>query len=158
MKEMVLKLVSPSFLNGSKTPRHDEMHLWLCEPENQILAISTANPAASDIEIITKEQEVPVYSSSYSKYLQGVCDARIKYYATETEQKLRWLRQLIIDFKPSLGSISGVIAQMKVYRDAFATFNDNPHLLVITYDKINRYDRLLREERISILRIEPPIQ
>jgi hypothetical protein len=158
-------MVSPSFLNGSKTIRHDDMHLWLCEPENQILAVKTATPKITqgkDIKIICKEQEAPIYSKSYSKYLQGVCDAIITYETRhpvalklhDDDDDFYWKRRkVIIDFKPVLGSVSGIIGQMKVYRDSLAGGHDTS-LLIITYDKVNKYDRLFDEEGIAVLRIE----
>lgn len=157
-------MVTPSFLNGSKTPKHDDMHLWLCEPANQILAIKTANPKANngkDIKIIGKEQEAPIYSQSYSKYLQGVCDAIITYetrhpalikFSEDDDDFFYNRHKVIIDFKPVLGSVSGIIAQMKVYRDSI---KGDTNLLVITYDKTNKYDRLFQEENIGVLRIDP---
>lgn len=60
--------------------------------------------------------------------------------------------RILIDFKPTLNSISGIIGQLKVYRDCIGPSD----LMIITYDKNTKYDPILKEENIYILRIEEP--
>ena len=58
--------------------------------------------------------------------------------------------KLLIDFKPKLNSISGIIGQLKVYKDCMGPSD----LMIITYDKNEKYDPILKDENIHIMRIE----
>lgn len=57
--------------------------------------------------------------------------------------------RILVDFKPVLTSISGVIGQLKVYRDCIGRSD----LMIITYDENHKYDPILKDEGIHIMRI-----
>lgn len=58
--------------------------------------------------------------------------------------------RILVDFKPILTSISGIIGQLKVYRDCIGPSD----LMIITYDKNEKYDPILKDENIYIMRID----
>jgi hypothetical protein len=258
----------PSESNNSKTPQHDDMHLWLCDKDNQtylIRSVAEKEPRLKELsepkpydghklgdrdydfntEIMTEvsgfstdsnieqlEIEVPVYTGYNSSYLQGICDAiltwnsnRIRLYkiyklvhnkdgngeiksddapkvfcptcyekkCNENAAKFRGEKfetlaknesyhrktydidksvpirygsthtrvgysGLIIEFKPKLTSISGVIGQIKTYRDSFKNRGKYQscklYPVIITYDQNTKYDSILENQGIYIIRIK----
>lgn len=191
---------NPSSLNNSKTAKHDDIHLWLYEKENQMSVIKacrelptdlgkekgqhynnkkgrmvehTDNFIRSEYKIIDIQREVPIYSKNYnSKYLQGISDAIIKFnlqlICERTEFNPTYITniskpddidcdtcrsmtcRIIVEFKPKLESISGIIGQIKVYRDCIGA----SHLVIVTYDQNTKYDKILESEGIKIIRIQ----
>ncbi|TVL96976.1 MAG: hypothetical protein CV087_22985 [Candidatus Brocadia sp. WS118] len=66
---------------------------------------------------------------------------------------------VLIELKPKLNSVSGVIGQIKTYRDLFErTYVKKEYGLlccaVITYDTNTKYDQILKAENIHLIRIE----
>lgn len=257
----------PSESNNSKTPQHDDMHLWLCDKENQtylIKTISEKEPSlkelsqskpygihklgdknydfnaetvaeisgfSTEINIEQLEIEVPVYTGYNSSYLQGICDAILTWnsnrirlykihklvhnkngdgqlkpddapkvfcqtcfennckknldrYRDRLENNARYesyhrktydidksvqpkygavhdrigYSGLIIEFKPKLNSISGVIGQIKTYKDSFRKHGKYQscklYPVIITYDQNKKYDSILENQGIYIIRIK----
>jgi hypothetical protein len=60
-------------------------------------------------------------------------------------------RKIIVEFKPVIDSVSGVIGQLKVYKDCLGEISD---MCIATYDKNTKYDSLLQSENIKIIRID----
>ncbi len=58
--------------------------------------------------------------------------------------------RILTDFKPKLTSISGIMGQLKVYKNCIGPSD----LMIITYDKNEKYDAILKDENIHIMRIE----
>lgn len=66
---------------------------------------------------------------------------------------------VLIDLKPKLNSVSGIIGQIKTYRDIFkrqhpSTGTGMLCCAVITYDTNTKYDSILTAENIHLIRIE----
>ena len=150
-------MTSPSAINGSKHLGHDEIHLWLSDPENMMLVIeSVHNIKREEIatNILETTIEFPVYSSG--RYLVGVCDCLVDYQLANNKYAL------IIEIKPTLGSVSGIIGQTRVYVDCISDVYYNKRrkqsiaelrTLILTYDKVTKFDCLFKKAGFHIYRI-----
>ena len=142
---LVTTYVNASFASNNKTFQHDDIHLWLSDTTNLfniMRSIHNAN-GVDNFKINKIEREVPFYSGS--NYLQGICDGVVDYEWYNKDYRL------IIEIKPTLGSISGIIGQVKVYRNHFEY--SKPKVVIVTYDQNNKYDKLLKQEGIDVYRI-----
>lgn len=71
---------------------------------------------------------------------------------------------IMLELKPKLNSISGIMGQLKIYRDSlklkytshsgFNAFFYDYNLMILTYDLNTKYDKILESEDIAIVRID----
>lgn len=148
--------MSPSGINSSKTIFHDEIHLWLTEDKNTNAVIAAVHGIDKGIEIMQKQIELPLYSGR--TYLIGTTDALIDYNLGGKTYAL------IVEIKPQLYSASGIIGQVKSYRDVIEpsyTFKGKQvaeiQMCILTYDtNSQKYDILYESEGIHIYRVPKP--
>jgi hypothetical protein len=151
---------TPSGNYSSKTKVHDEMHEWLLEPENIKSLIARIHqedieriieqqqkPFNYRINILLQEQEEPVYNGTY---LVGVPDCVVTY----DFEDIVYDAKLVIELKPYIESVGGVIAQTKLYANAISINHygikeyksRRPKMAVITYDEnVGNYELIHRE-------------
>lgn len=142
--------MNASSFNNSKTFQHDDIHLWLLDDKNLqglIATLEGIDVNEQGIGTIKVSREIPFYSGS--NYLSGICDCIVDYELYNKDQRL------LIEIKPTLGSISGIIGQVKVYRDnLLRNFEGRYRIVIVTYDQNNaKYDKLLKAEGIDVYRI-----
>jgi hypothetical protein len=157
---------TPSGNYSSKTKLHDNMHIWLREPENVTALIYRSHK--DDIEelikagkspkyrihILSQEHEEPVYLGTY---LVGVPDCVVTY----DFEDVVYNAKLVIELKPYNLSTSGVISQLKLYANAIAMnqhgtkdYKDHrPKMAVLTHDHDIESYELLDHEGIHITHI-----
>ena len=157
----------PSDFYNSKSPGHDEMHLWLQGFNlTNIINLIHGNDYKTDVEILSDLREEPIYSEGYSRYAQGVVDAIIIYVLN---QDYRTKYKLIIEYKPELHTISrngqtgynatGAISQIKIYAHSISDkdFNQKDgtlNLCILTYDMDKKYVNLLKNQGINLVSIK----
>jgi len=110
-----------------------------------------------NIEIDQISREFPVYSAG--RYLLGVCDCLVDYHIGKNKYAL------IIELKPTLSSASGIIGQLKPYKDAIAElywdrrnkkYLSEIKLAVVTFDNTEmmyKYDVIYEKEYITLYRV-----
>jgi hypothetical protein len=155
---------TPSGSYGSKTKIHDDMHMWLLEPENIISLIGrlhkddieaferTGNRCTYRIHILSQVHEEPLYNE---RYPIGVPDCVVTY----DFEDIVYDAKLVIELKPYNLSTSGVVSQLKQYANAIAMnqygtkdYKDHrPKMVVLTHDDNTESYGLLAHEGIGIV-------
>lgn len=132
------------------TERHDAIHVWLADKDNQLNVFQRYVPN-SEYQIIRKENEYAMYGWG-NKYLVGYIDSLI----FVNTSRLGWTI-FLCEFKPDLVRLSETLGQIRTYRDHVKKMWQeyrNLYTILFTFDKNTRYDNVLKESGILVYRID----